>query len=161
MPPTVSTEYVDLARIDTATWQARRPPVARFASHRGDDDRSRHHGAERPVRSLRPYRVWQAWQAERNCPQSGILTSSPESGAGRGLSESLGRLPVGHAGPRVPTGMTKAAESDARRRPQRHGHGSFGTRAASHASTSSMVHRPLGRGLRTQSSAPKCMSQML
>jgi hypothetical protein len=55
------------------------PPVARCASHPGDDDRSRHHGAERPVWSRRPYRVWHAWQAERMSPRSGRLTPTPEA----------------------------------------------------------------------------------
>ena len=46
-----------------------------------------------PVLSWGPYRVWHAWQAETKSPRSGRLTPSPESGAGRGLSESLGREP--------------------------------------------------------------------
>jgi hypothetical protein len=47
------------------------------------------------------------------------------------------------------------------RRPRVDGHGPFGSCPASHASTSSMVHRPLDRGLRTQRSRPKRRSQMV
>jgi hypothetical protein len=45
--------------------------------------------------------------------------------------------------------------------PRVDGHGPFGSCPASQASTSSMVHRPLDRGLRTQRSRPKRRSQMV